>query len=329
MISIVPDFTGAPYGIPSLYPSWAGADKAVHLPMHPGMVQDRGLLLASLAINAWDRPDGYRTSSDGVLGSFHLIATNILLPRAVSGLWVAFPNQTSRPLVLGHETNRSRVIPLPFGTALGMRVGEVAMAAKVFHADGAGGQAPTLALRTEPAGDRLNAMRLTCEHFGPFASPRNVSERHIRYAALFLADVASDDVALAALTRRVRDAEAISSTADSSLPGVRAESRHGTEASIEGWRATDSGDIAVWRGGSQSDTHESASAAPTSKEWRVQVRDGSGTSLLVRHNLTCAEAGTLAPGKTPWNCLLQRAINGSDVVPTTLTVNGDAVPPPH
>ena len=48
-------------------------------------------------------------------------------------------------------------------------------------------------------------------------------------------------------------------------------------------------------------------------------------TLGVRRNLTCSEAGGLRNQTvhTQWNCLLSRTINGSEIVPGPLRVNGE------
>ena len=320
-ITIQPDFADSPYGLSARYPLWAGIDKGAHLAMHPGIVQDRGTLLATHALNTWDATDGFHTSPLGNTSGFLSIASTIILPsRVTSAVWIGYPNGTvsALHLPLGDRAQREEEgegrrrkenegdgrrraqgegegedgaaprsfdVPLPFGSTVGIRLGSAAMAVKIFDADGID-EPPRLSLRGVPEGLGLNAMALTCQHYGPAkpgAAARYVHATHVRFAALALIDTAPTDAALANLTRRALH------TITTSSVGL----------------ANDS----------------------TTRQWTVKAHDSS-TSLVVRHNMSCAEAGSTAPGHTPWDCLLDRAINGSTVQAGTLTVNGEAVPTP-
>ena len=92
-MSIVPDWMDSPYGIWADYGPWAGLGKTTHLALHPGMVQHRQAVLATLALNGNDDLDGFSTtygaddeegggsSGSGSGNLFPGLATNVLLPR--------------------------------------------------------------------------------------------------------------------------------------------------------------------------------------------------------------------------------------------------------
>jgi hypothetical protein len=125
-ITVVPDTTDQPYGKLKTKDS-SGHDKPTHLPLAPVCVQDKGLLLATLAVNP---------HKAGLLSS---LATNVLLPAnariAVDGIPVA--------------SNAPFAQALTTGSVVTVATPDAVAAIRVFHADGAGGASAQLILKAD------------------------------------------------------------------------------------------------------------------------------------------------------------------------------------
>ena len=168
-VSIQPDCFGMPYGNWEHYPSWASIDKGSHVAVHPGNVQSRNILLATLAIDPQDTPDTFQTSPGGALGQFKLLQTSTILPLFADECLLRFQNGTSKQLNVTAAMARGGgvfEIEMPLGTSVIVRVDTAALGVKVFHADRVASQAQSqIKLVADKDGVALSAMRLTCEHF--------------------------------------------------------------------------------------------------------------------------------------------------------------------
>ena len=279
-------------------------DKAAHLAAHPGIVQQKGVMLATLALNGQDDIDGFTLTPAG--NYYSSLATNLILPAGGSGapdgkapegmfeMLLRFPNASTRAIPMPPPAGFV-VRNIPLGTTLATRVGSSALAVKVFECDGAGGQAGRLELRGDPIGLDLGAMRLVGQHFRVPNTSKVLldsdSDTHVRYAALLVAEevgAAAESTGqgtLAALAARVA-AAAVSST------------QHPETAA--------------------------SGAGPVYAVWEASARFDGGPNLSVARNLTCSERGGLRNQTvhTQWDCLLRRRVDGAELVPGPLRVNG-------
>lgn len=272
--------------------------KATHVALHPGIVQHKGAMLATLALDGSDHLDGFALTPRG--NEYRSLATNVVLPRDADGWvlrfdgngtvvddWAPPPADAAEPFAL-------RGLPSNGSFTLALRVQQGALAIRVFALDGAGGRHPPgLSLRGEPLGLSLGAIRLAAYHFGgpdavqPLTNLTSAADTHIRFGALLLADAANSTAALRSLARRAAAAKITSSV----------DARTGV------WTA--SAELAGEAVG--------VAAAPPP------------TVLAVQRNLTCSETAALVRNQSVhsrWNCLVSRTVNGADVVPGPLTVNG-------
>ena len=284
------------YGIWKQYPySPPLCDKASHLALHPGNVQSRNVLLATLALNANDVIDGFTLTPKGNL--FNNLATNMLLPVATSEAPVlVLPSGAVSALETSATTPFAHDVPI--GSTVAIRMGPGMLAVKVFAADGLKGQAPTLQLKADGPGIALGAMRLVVQHYLS-SVPSNLTGdagSHVRYAALIVADGYTGISSGGGVTGGVHGV--------GELAAFAAKVAGATTAATTNAAAT------VWSASAHYDGHQ----------------------LDVLRNLTCSETPGLVANQTVhqrWNCLISRSVNGSEIVPGPLKVNGVAVAPLH
>eukprot|EP01045_Picozoa_sp_COSAG04_P036024 COSAG04_NODE_8587_length_954_cov_0.768421_1_plen_239_part_10 len=98
-ITLQPDYLDAPYG----HIHEPMTDKPSHLALHPGMVQQRNVLLATSAINVQDTLDGFAlkpsSPNDGM--EWNSVSTSIVLPLAARTIWIAAPHSpTPKPFTI-------------------------------------------------------------------------------------------------------------------------------------------------------------------------------------------------------------------------------------
>ena len=193
-VTVVPDWMKQPYGKWARYP--LKMEKASHLALHPGCVQHRGVLLASLALDGADTLDGFTTEPTGNL--YRSLATNVILPRAAESVTIRCPGAVAAERFVLPATPFRRVIEL--GCAVAIRVGPAALAVRVFALDGAGAQQPSLALEGDALGMDLGAVVLRATHYeGRLANLTD--DRHVRWAALIVADDGAGATAAAVAAR--------------------------------------------------------------------------------------------------------------------------------
>lgn len=292
------------YGIWRQYPAGgADIDKASHLALHPGMVQSRNVLLATVALNGRDILDNFLLTPAGNL--YTSMATNLLLPLEATEVFLIPAGGHTAGHAVRIPRDKPFTVDIPLGSTLALRVGRGAFACRVFALDGAGGQKPHLQLKGDANGMPFGAMRLVGYHFAS-AKPTNLTsaaDSHVRFAALLVAASASDHAALAALARSVASAN-VSSTTNDVHDGSRL-----WEAAVEYTEAIG--------GGGNNPPEGSATGAQAHR-------------LAVQRNLTCSQVGGLVANQsthTRWNCLVQRTVNGSSVIPGHLRVNGVPLAP--
>jgi hypothetical protein len=284
--------------------------------VHPGNVQSRNLLLATLAINTQDTPDAFHTSPGGLLGQFKLLQTSTVLPLFADECLFRFQNGTTKVFNVTAAMGQGGTfeVALPLGTSVIVRVATAVLGIKVFHVDHVAADLavppseqhrnakstttpppppPPLPIKlvADVAGLDLGAMRLTCEHFRAMQGNINgtlLHATHLRFAALFAVETITSSASMEAFASMLAAANTTSST---------------------------------------------SSAADGSEDyWDVSAQiDHYGTELFVRRNLTCSEQGGRfnQSAHTSWNCLVRREVNGSAIIPTTLEVNGVSVAPPR
>ena len=300
-ISLQPDCFDQPYGSWKDYPSWSSIDKGAHLSVHPGNVQSRNLLLATLAIDTQDVTDGFRTSPSGRFGEYKLLQTSTILPLGSDECLFHFENGTTRHFnisaALANGVERPFDVSLPLGTTVIIRVNTAALGIKIFHYDRLSGLMHTnkdndnhlsIRLLADKTGIELGAMRLSCEHF---RAPQNkingtlLNSTHLRYAALYAVETINSPESMEDFIGIFDSAEIVSN-----------------ESTIN-----------------------------SSTFWDVSVNIKKyETELFVRRNLTCSEQGGMYNQSihTSWNCLVERAVNSSSIIPTTLEVDGVRFPTP-
>lgn len=283
-VSIQPDWMDNPYGFPATYPP-GSPDKASHLAFHPGIVQSRNHLLVTLALDGQDALDGGFNTSGAAGDLYRSLATDVLLPLAADEWWLAQVDGANGTISIPADRSTPWSIPLHMGATLALRVGRGGLAIRTFVVDGAAGQQPSLLFQGDPDGMSLGAVRLTAQHFSS-QKATNITDTHVRFGALFLADTVADHEALVRLALEAQQTT-ISSV---ELPSVDGSFR----------------------------------------QWAVSASIPGNVSLAVVRNLTCTEASGVGPRNqtihTRWNCLMSRQVNGTDVVPGPLRVNGQPVP---
>jgi hypothetical protein len=212
-IVVVPDYMDAPYG----HIHEPTTNKASHLALHPGMVQQTDALLATTAINALDTLDGFVLNSSAAAPRgkrWTSLSTSVVLPTAAGHVWILPAAGTGAGAGAGvaaaaaavPAANAARlaamekfVLPtaagaagdvVPFtrtlqvGDTIGLSVGRGAVALRVFQLDGASGQAPALLLSGEAEGLTLGAFRLVGYHWRPAAGAENGYEPDARDTAV-------------------------------------------------------------------------------------------------------------------------------------------------
>eukprot|EP00041_Stephanoeca_diplocostata_P024140 m.604307 g.604307 ORF g.604307 m.604307 type:complete len:379 (+) comp22459_c0_seq4:2006-3142(+) len=308
-ISVQPDWMDLPYGIHSKYP--LPLDRASHLALHPGMVQHRNHLLATVALNGRDYLDGFNAS--GAAGNLYSnLATNVILPLACDEIILCFPNGTTRQDVHIPATTEMEIL-LPVNTVVGVRVGRGLLAVRVFAFDSvnvANARDAYLALKSDALGLQLGAMRLVAYHLSGLHSPVPINNSHIRWGALMVADSTPACTALTDATRGTRSCG--KRTADLLYLAERvasAEVSSFVDESSNTWHAR-----AVLRQDNSGSRQQSQRA---------------DVNLLVVRDLGCSEKGAIRNQSihTSWNCLVSRSVNGQEVVPVPLHVNGQPVVP--
>jgi hypothetical protein len=264
-------------------------------------VQHKGALLATLALDTQDVLDAYASappqSDPPVPGFFFSLATNVVLPLDASEWHLMFPNGSEitfgrRGFLPDGRINTSFALDLPINTTIAVRVSTGGLALKVFISDGAGGQSGgRMQLKGEPKGMAVGAVRLACYHFVAPNSSKPVylkDDTAVRFGAIMIADSVDKASPLAHLAQRV----------------------HGTP--VKSYVAS-----------------RPSAKGSTFDEWFVEAVLDEGTTMTVGRNLTCSQGGLYNQSlHTQWNCLTKRLINGSNIVPTTLTINNKPWPVP-
>jgi hypothetical protein len=97
-ITLQPDYLDCPYG----HIHEPLTDKPSHLAVHPGMVQQRDVLLATSAINVRDTLDGFALNASQPPGGtggmpndgqkWNSVTTSVVLPLAARTIWIAAPH---------------------------------------------------------------------------------------------------------------------------------------------------------------------------------------------------------------------------------------------
>ena len=211
-VSIQTDAFDSPYGIWRDYPEWSHTDKGTHLSSHPGNVQDKNVLLATTAIDSFDKLDAF-SSAPGIssTGSFVDLATNIILPLLADEYFVKFPNGS----IWSHEFSRGErafELPLPAGAVVALRVRTAGLVLRVFECDGAGGHNASLSLLGDSKGIPLGAIRVVCRHFKtqPGGPPVVLNASHVRFGALMVVDTVDVDGGVKALVEETTRATIVS-----------------------------------------------------------------------------------------------------------------------
>jgi hypothetical protein len=168
-ITVVPDATDQPYG-KLKSKDRSGHSKPTHLPLHPKIVQEKGMLRAVLNL---DR----------------------LTPETAVNL--VFPAKADRIVLDGEVIQANQPFEKTAGPAsvIGIREGNAAVAIRIFYADGA---EPKFILQADREGLRWGAARYT-------VYPRSHDKR-VRIGILMVAAGCSSDREFANIIRRARDA---------------------------------------------------------------------------------------------------------------------------
>ena len=174
-------------------------------------------------------------------------------------------------------------LPLRVGATVALRVGASALALRVFELDGAGGQRPELALVGDRRGIELGALRVVATHFRTEGAPAPLNARSDTHVRFGALLLAGD-------SNTTKELAALAARA----AAAPVESR--LDVDRDGGGTT----------------------------WAVSVSVQGTPTLGVRRNMTCSEVGGVRNQtvNTQWNCLLSRTINGTEVVPGPLRVNG-------
>ena len=218
-VSIQTDAFDSPYGIWRDYPEWSHTDKGTHLSSHPGNVQNKNVLLATTAIDSFDKLDAF-SSAPGASssGSFLDLATNILLPLLADEYFVRFPNGTFWSRVFSRG-ERAFELPLHAGAVVALRVRTAGLALRVFECDGAGGHNASLSLLGDSKGMPLGAIRIVCRHFKtrPGVPPVVLNAPHVRFGALMVVDTVDTDGGLMALAEATARSKIVSHVSSSNV----------------------------------------------------------------------------------------------------------------
>jgi hypothetical protein len=168
-ITVVPDTTDQPYG-KLKSKDRSGHNKPTHLPLHPRIVQEKGMLRAVLNLDKLT-PE---------------VALNIVLPA-----------KADRIVLDGEVIQANQPFEKTGGPAsvVGVREGNHAVAIRIFHADGT---QPRFVLQADREGLRWGAARYT-------VYPRSQDKR-VRIGILMVAGGCASDREFANLIRRARDA---------------------------------------------------------------------------------------------------------------------------
>ena len=300
-VTLVPDYLDDPYG----HIHEPTTDKPSHLALHPGMVQHKNVLLASIAINVMDTLDGFvLNSSAGKAGDrWHSVSTSVVLPLAAGRIWHQPVSAAETASWIELSATVPIAVPLKIGDAIALSVGKGAFAIRVVTLDKTAGSskrpAAELCVKSDADGLKLGAVRLVGYHsdVGQVYTP-DPRDLALRFACLIKAvEVPSADAAEAT---------------------VKALAAELTAAPV-------TSTVAPGGGG------DDAAAVGTTSEWSLGttlLADDGPVSLEVSRNLTCSGGGSRNQTvHTSWNCLLARKINGSDMaVPDTLLINGKPAP---
>ena len=302
-------------------------------------MQFKNVLLATAAINTQDTLDGFKLNSTAgtkVGDKWNGVSTSVVLPIPPSRTVLVVsssggggggssgggsgipdhPSGTSTHNIGDAERGAvvsTFVIPslgsapftktLNLGDVVGVRIGRGAAAIKVFHVDAAAGHVAKLELAGEQAGMELGAVRLVARHADASYAPAGPGvDTHLRWAAVMkVAEVNSDAdfraIVLDVFASTVTTSDTVTSANLGPPPPV---------------------------------PHPHAARAYASWEVTARVNTDGGTTLLsVGRNLTCSEAGGLGNQSvhTSWSCLTSRMLNGTEIIPPHLTVNGQLAPP--
>ena len=187
LIGVVADACDAPFG-------WVrsrdrgGHNKPHHLPQLLATVQEKGFLLALMDLSA-ALPQGPFTN----------LASNVTLPvRAGQVLLDGTPV----------DTTQAFEFPANAHTVVGLREGRAAVAARLFAADGAGGQTPSWSLEFD--GNEKGAGRLVVRHYrGP---ARTLTDATVRCGVLLLAARCETQAEFTAFLKRAAGVELVEST---------------------------------------------------------------------------------------------------------------------
>lgn len=313
-ISIVPDWMDSPYGIWMDYGPWKDIGKTTHLALHPGMVQHREALLATVALNGNDDLDGFTITDAGNL--YPGLATNVILPRYADEYILVYPNDEVIPWSVPSDGTAAFEHEIPLGTTVALRVGNGSLALRVFTADAidsaTGGTldnetAAKILLKGDESGLDLAAIRLVAYHMEQKPSNDasafvNITASHVQFNALFVA--------------------------------AECQSRHKiyqNRCTVELAKRVAAASVAT----SISTTNSSPSFDKLRVSARVDVAEYNNNQLRIRplelaveRNLTCDEKGGYLKqtAHTQWNCLLDRQVDGKSAIPPEqLEVNGVAV----
>ena len=225
---------------------------------------------------------------------------------------------------------------LNVGDVVGVRIGRGAAAIRVFHVDAAVGHAAKLELAGEHAGMELGAVRLVARHADASYAPAGPGiDTHLRWAAVMkVAEVDSDAdfraLVLDVLASKVTTSDTVARTPSNPDPSPPVpESKRKSEGSGDGDGGSDGDDDGDGDGDGGSDGGSDGWSEYVSWEVTAHINTEGGSTLLsVGRNLTCSEAGGLRNQSihTSWSCLTSRMLNGTEIIPPHLTVNGQLAP---
>ncbi len=181
-VSIVTDSTDQPYG-KNRFNDKQGHPKPVHVASNPTIIQEKGVQLVLLDIDA-----SKSTPSES-------LATNVLLPLEVDSLQIGGEgidpaNPSSRPISLETLTT--------------IREGTAGTVIRILRMDACGTEVPSIQIRTDKTGLKSGAARLTIYHHKGQMTP--LKEAHIKVAILFVTAVCADDATLAKIVDKVKNA---------------------------------------------------------------------------------------------------------------------------
>ena len=375
-ITFVPDYLDAPWGH-ELEPT---TGKPSHLALHPGIVQVRGAVLLTAAVNPHDQLDGFN------LTAFTSIASNLVLPCRAADEVLTVGNGSLGERG-GHGGDRGGAVPFdlskgaPFaaaladGATLGLRVGRAAVVVRPFELDrscawtaaedsqtrgrsgvseggdpGSGGVSGSSRRRSsstrwllqgDAAGMALGAMRLTGYHFRvetpgdePVELPAN--ETQLRAGMLLVAAEVPDDHD--AVGANATNGETAGWASLSEL--AEAVARVEITSAVEG-----DGAAAVWHvaaavpskllgpgfGPGQPVGTNSSSTTTSGKSSNDKNSSSNNETVVleVRRYRFCGipGAGRRSSNGNVWNCLLRRAVDGAEITPQGLSIDGEFVAP--